>query len=76
MASSLVQEPSQQDVPKAPIHPIVQVSLLAPGAQFRALMPGHANPVDFYQLGAGCQQWVDVSLSLDVTVTMVIFLVD
>lgn len=29
VASSLVQEPSQQDVPKAPIHPIVQVSLIA-----------------------------------------------
>jgi hypothetical protein len=29
VASSLVQEPSQQDVPKAPIHPIVQVCLIA-----------------------------------------------
>lgn len=58
MASSLVQEPSQQDMPKAPIHPIVQVSLVTPGAQFRALMPGLEDPEDFYHLSVECQQWV------------------
>lgn len=77
VASSLVQEPSQQDVPKAPIHPIVQVSLIAPGAQFTALMPGLGDLVDFYQLSVGRQQWVNGRhpLSLDVIVTVVIFLV-
>lgn len=55
VASSLVQEPSQQDMPKVPIHPIVQVSPTTPGAQLRALMPSLGDPVDFYQLCAGCQ---------------------
>lgn len=69
MASSLVQEPSQQDMPKAPIHPIVQVSLLTPGAQFRALVPGLGDSEDFYHPSVGCQQQVKGRHPLPLNVT-------